>query len=126
MTGRKGKQEEARQSHQYTAENLPARPAITVDYEKYEHFLETADLSDEQKREFIAALWSIIVAFVDLGFGVHPAQQAEKTCGKLPETLPKPALTKGNEVKYQGKSLTTNWKKATDFETEPVAEGVET
>ena len=126
MTGRKDKQEEGKQSYQYTAGNRPARPAVTVDYEKYEHFLETADLSDEQKREFIAALWSIIVAFVDLGFGVHPAQQAEKTCGKITDSPPKPALTKGNEVNYQGKSLTTNWKKAAGLETEPVAEGVET
>ena len=126
MNGRKDKQEEGKQSHKYTTEICPARPAITVDYEKYEYFLETADLNDAQKREFIAALWSIIVAFVDLGFGVHPAQQAEKSCGKHDQNPPKSALTKGNGVDCQSKSLTMTTKKAADFETEPVAEGVET
>ena len=100
--------------------------SIEVDYHKYERFLETADLNEEQKREFIAALWSIIVAFVDLGFGVHPAQQAEKTCGKLRKNPPKPALRKGNRVNCQSKSLTTNSNKAAGPETQPTAEGVET
>ena len=100
--------------------------SIEVDYQKYERFLEAADLSEEHKREFIAALWSIIVAFVDLGFGVHPAQQAEKTCGKLTDSPPKPALSKGNQVNCQSKSLTTNSNKAAGSETVPAAEGVET
>ena len=46
---------------------------------QYEHFLEDQGLSAEQKRAMLEALWSIIVSFVDLGFGVHPVQQA---CGQ--------------------------------------------
>ncbi len=52
------------------------RPSLTIDYELYWHYLDNSDLTDEQKREFLDALWSIIVSFVDLGFAVHPLQQA--------------------------------------------------
>ncbi len=69
-------------------ENLPAgsmssRPVLSIDYALYEEYLEGADLSDVQKQEFLDALWSIIVGFVDLGFGVHPLQQIPSgTCGQ--------------------------------------------
>lgn len=55
------------------------RPVVTFDVNRYEHFLEDQGLSAEQKRAMLEALWSIIVSFVDLGFGVHPVQQA---CGQ--------------------------------------------
>ncbi|MBK1635143.1 hypothetical protein [Rhodovulum adriaticum] len=32
-------------------------------------------LSPEQRDQFLEALWSIILAFVDLGYGVHPTQR---------------------------------------------------
>lgn len=49
---------------------------VEVDVERYQDLLDSADLSAEQKAEFLRALWSIIIAFIDLGYGVHPAQQA--------------------------------------------------
>jgi hypothetical protein len=52
----------------------PAPPTLTVDVEKYQAFLDGADMTEAQKEEFLQALWSIIVSFVDLGFGVHPLQ----------------------------------------------------
>lgn len=61
-------------------EGSACRPAVRIDYERYERFLEDGDLSDEQKRRFLDALWSMIVGFVDLGFGVHPAQEF---CGEF-------------------------------------------
>ncbi len=57
-------------------EELPDGPMLTIDWRKYEKLLEESDLSDEEKQEFLRTLWNIIVAFVDLGFGVHPVQQA--------------------------------------------------
>mgnify|MGYP000577862330 CR=1 FL=1 len=36
--------------------------------------LESEDISDEEAQAFLEALWSIIVGFVDLGFGIHPLQ----------------------------------------------------
>lgn len=60
-----------------------ARPRLTVDAARYQAYLDGSDMTPEQKQEFIRALWSVILAFVDLGFGVHPVQQA---CGQIPET----------------------------------------
>ena len=58
-------------------------PALTIDYALYEQYLDDSDLTDAQKREFLETLWNIIVSFVDLGFGVHPLQQAASDgCGQ--------------------------------------------
>ncbi|MDG1168142.1 MAG: hypothetical protein P8N14_03015 [Sulfitobacter sp.] len=57
----------------------PSPPTLTVDVEKYQAFLDGADMTEVQKEEFLQALWSIIVSFVDLGFGVHPLQAV---CGE--------------------------------------------
>ena len=51
-------------------------PSINIDYKLYEHYFTDADISEEQKRELFETLCSIMLAFVDLGFGVHPLQQA--------------------------------------------------
>lgn len=59
------------------------KPALTIDYALYEKHLDESDLTDEQKQEFLDTLWSVIVGFVDLGFGVHPLQQgAPSVCGQ--------------------------------------------
>ncbi|MAZ18484.1 MAG: hypothetical protein CL535_19430 [Ahrensia sp.] len=59
-----------------------ARPIVTVDVEKYQSFLDESDLTDEQKEEFLNAIWSIVVSFVEFGFGVHPLQEV---CGQNSE-----------------------------------------
>ncbi|WP_395664441.1 hypothetical protein [Methylocella sp.] len=59
-----------------------ARPIVTVDVRKYQSYLDESGLSEEKKAEFLQALWSIVVAFVDLGFGVHPLQEV---CGQNSE-----------------------------------------
>jgi hypothetical protein len=48
---------------------------VEIDWDFYLQILENSDAPDEQKYEMILALWNICVAFVDLGFGVHPVQQ---------------------------------------------------
>lgn len=52
------------------------RPVVTLDVSLFEEYLADSDLTDDQKHEFLTVLWSIIVGFVDLGFGIHPVQQA--------------------------------------------------
>ena len=72
--------------------------AVEIDYEKYERYLEDSDLSEEEKRQLIEALWSILVGFVDLGFGIHPVQEA---CGQAEKT-PLPLTLGGlNGVDYE-------------------------
>ena len=56
-----------------------APPRLSIDWDAYLPFLENEDISEEQKRELIEALWSIMVSFVDLGFGIHPLPQV---CGQ--------------------------------------------
>lgn len=57
--------------------------AIQIDTAKYQAYLDDPDLSDEQKEQIVKALWQIMMAFVDLGYGISPLQQA---CGKLAES----------------------------------------
>ncbi len=66
-----------------------APPSLTIDWDSYLPFFEDEDISDEHKRELIEALWSIMVNFVDLGFGIHPVQQA---CGKDVSLAKMPAM----------------------------------
>jgi hypothetical protein len=65
---------------QTTSLARPTKPGLKVDWELYGEYLEASDLSEADKREFIETLWSIVVSFVDLGFGLHPTQQ---TCGEV-------------------------------------------
>ena len=56
-----------------------AHPTLSIDVAKYQEYLDGSDLTPEQKEEFLQAVWSIVVTFVELGYGVHPLQEA---CGK--------------------------------------------
>ena len=56
-----------------------ARNRLEVDLERFQHHLDDPSLSPEQRDEFLSALWFIVSTFVELGFDVHPLQQA---CGK--------------------------------------------
>ena len=85
---------------------------ITVDYDLYAHFLEDADLTEDQKREFLQALWNIIVEFVSLGFGVHPAQQAQLSCGKLPATDAAETSSVSDDLEYSDSPIANEFYKA--------------
>ncbi|MEC7298102.1 MAG: hypothetical protein VXW43_05410 [Pseudomonadota bacterium] len=50
------------------------RKQLKVDVEHYQNYLDNNEMSEEQKADFMSALWTVIVAFVDLGYGVHPVQ----------------------------------------------------
>ncbi|WP_419907612.1 hypothetical protein [Hoeflea sp.] len=56
-----------------------ARPIVTVDTKKYQSFLDGAELTQAQKDEFLQALWSIMMNFVELGFSV---QEQKEACGQ--------------------------------------------
>jgi hypothetical protein len=47
-------------------------------------------MTQAEKEEFLQALWTIIVGFVEMGFGVHPLQEV---CGKDAEGGGKTATT---------------------------------
>ncbi|MEL6259293.1 MAG: hypothetical protein AAFQ67_09575 [Pseudomonadota bacterium] len=86
---------------------------VTVDYERYARFLENADLSEEEKQAFLETLWSVILEFVSLGFGVHPLQQIEEGCGQ--EIEPGAAPT-GDSVYSPDIDLNTEFERAEQSE----------
>ena len=59
-----------------TPKSKAGTPTLTIDWETYGKYLNESDLSDAEKREFLETIWAIVVSAVDLGFGVHPVQQA--------------------------------------------------
>ena len=71
-----------------------AKPSVEIDVERYQALLDDPDLSDTQKEEIMRTLWMVMMAFADLGFGVHPAQQV---CGKPEQTLDVSGYRDSNE-----------------------------
>jgi len=50
-------------------------PTLQFDWQEWLPFVEDSDLTDDQKREMIETLWSIVIAFVDLGWDVIDAPE---------------------------------------------------
>jgi len=69
-------------------EREPTYPALEVDYAYYEQYLDDSGLTDKEKRDLIAAIASIMMAFVDLGFGILPSQSHIDEGDILPENSP--------------------------------------
>ncbi|NVK20603.1 MAG: hypothetical protein HWE30_18075 [Methylocystaceae bacterium] len=65
--------------HFEAAAGKDGKKTLSIDVERYQNMLDEPGLTEDQKRQAIEALWSIIIAFVELGYGVHPAQEV---CGK--------------------------------------------
>lgn len=70
------------------------RASLSFDAQKYMHHADGLDLTDAQKIEFLRTLWTIMSAFVDLGFGVDSvlpilAQRAlDKGADAVQEIIP--------------------------------------
>ena len=54
---------------------------MSLDVEKYRHYLAGYEMSEEDKTELIRSVWAILEGFVDHAFGQHPIQQ----CGRALE-----------------------------------------
>lgn len=84
---------------------------VEIDTAKYQKYLDDPSLSDDQKQEIVDALWMIITAFVDLGFGVHPVQEA---CGQLTEEVDQSGDTDSNDPKPNFETLQDAFNAASD------------
>ena len=69
-----------------------------VDVDRYQSYLDDPALSESERTQIIKALWTIISGFVELGFDVHPIQQA---CGKEEKTLEHGGFSDSTEVQSQ-------------------------
>ncbi len=112
------KDTESKQPSTDTEIAASVRPALTIDWELYLGYLENSDLSYDQKIEFVRTLWSIQVAWVDLGLGLHPVQQAvdanrdpnqnfiqnDGACGQNPEIGEFIAATTPDVLDFNDKS----------------------
>jgi hypothetical protein len=78
---------------------------LEIDLDHYQSYLDDPSLSPDQRDEIIGALWMIISAFVELGFGVHPAQQA---CGKPQTVLDRKAISESTKPKQDKKNPDTD------------------
>ena len=80
----------------------PAR-SVAIDTAKYQAYLDDPSLTDDQKEAIVGALYSIMMAFVDLGFGVHPMQEV---CGQLDGALDDAGEEDSNDPKPVHETLT--------------------
>ena len=53
-------------------DSISSTPAFDPD--EYREYVEELDLTEEQENELLGIIWSIMAAFVDLGFGVDSIQ----------------------------------------------------
>lgn len=59
---------------QHPVSKPPLSVGIDVDF--YQGIIDDPDVPPERKRELIEIIGSIVMSFIDLGFGVHPVQLA--------------------------------------------------
>jgi len=67
-----------------------AFPALAFDAEEFCQYVADYELTEAQQAELLEALWAIMVAFVDIGFCIHPVQQASgssPSCQDLASTF---------------------------------------
>lgn len=69
-------------------EDMFERPSLSVDWELYAAMLEDCDATPEEQRALIETLWSIVVAFVDLGFDVSSPENCAKAADALSDDPP--------------------------------------
>ena len=55
------------------------QPGLRFDWRDWAPYLDDDGIPDDQKRELIETLWSIVTAFVDMGWSLNPTQQI---CGQ--------------------------------------------
>lgn len=71
--------------HEYERNSAASAPrrTLSIDVAKYQAMIGDPELSEAQKRDFVEALWTFLITFVDLGFELHTSDIA---CGQLAET----------------------------------------
>lgn len=95
---------------------LSGKRVLSIDIDRYQSYLDSAEMSEADKRLFIDALWSIIMNFVDLGFGIHPLQEV---CGKIDQSEDCGAILGQDRVSFHVKQEQSDDEAARGSNTDP-------
>jgi hypothetical protein len=52
---------------------IEENPTVSIDVKRFQRMIDDLNLSDEEKHEFVLALWSLLVTFVDFKFTLQAA-----------------------------------------------------
>lgn len=63
-------------------------PPLTFEAAEFMCYVADEGMTEEQAQELLRAVWEIMVAFVDMAFGIHPIQQAVDGFGQQPGSAP--------------------------------------
>ncbi len=58
-----------------------SQPELILNWQDWLPYLENTEICEADKQQMIEALWSLVVAFVDLGWDVQRSSRP-KTCGQ--------------------------------------------
>lgn len=64
-------------------------PTLAFGPDEFVHFLADEDWTDEQKREYAGAMWSVVMNLLDWNFRFHPVQEAIEAAKRLEAEAPK-------------------------------------
>ena len=84
---------------------------LSLDTALFQHHLDRSGMSEAEMTEYLQMLWSFIVQFVDLGYGIHPVQQS---CGKLPQGTAPSAFASGDMVQLEDHQVTETFNASAD------------
>ncbi len=91
---------------------------VTVDYDRYAKFFsDENDMSDDEKLEFVQALWEIMLQLAVYGVRFEPENADQKACGQaqqIDEKSPSPTLCK---LESLDQKISTEFKTASTSET---------
>lgn len=86
----------------------PHPPALELDLGKYRAELADLRLTEEQETELLTTLWSIMSAFVELGFSVDVCAQLTGKFNEVSEANPATAMIQPSAA---GETLSSNTEK---------------
>ena len=71
-------QQQETQEQNLTTKTPLQKPSLGIDVDYYQSIIDDPDVSMTRKRELIEIIGSIVLSFIDLGFGVHTVQLAQE------------------------------------------------
>lgn len=89
----------------------PEPGALHLDHERYAAHLAELEVSDEDAAAFLQAIWSIMVAFADIGWGIDTVRQA---CGQTTTALIQSALEGADPVNWSDRTIEKTGNRAQD------------